>query len=324
MLPEQARDPWKIAVEEHVLLPQRPGREMLDLMDRLGIERVVLSPGGTGVQAELEPKRAIRQAGSANRLLAEIVADQPGRFSGLAVLPLQDPDAAVEELDRAVGMLGLRGALVNGFTSLGDEDTVHYYDELVYEPVWDRIQALGVPFYLHPRDPSPGQRRIYEGRPELLGAAWAFGVETAGHALRLVTSGLFDRFPGLTIVLGHLGEMLPFAISRTAERLRSRDLGLEKPVDAYLREHFYVTTSGHFDTAALALAVSVLGADRVLLALDHPFADAQSGIDWFDGLELDADERERIGRKNAERVFGLPTAEPQVASAAATSRRDAS
>jgi gamma-resorcylate decarboxylase len=305
MRPEHVGAPWKIAVEEHVLLPARPGTDQLDLMDRLGIERMLLSPGGTGVQAELDPARAVELAVSSNDLLSEIVAARPDRYSGLAVLPLQDPHAAVEELERAVGTLGLCGVLVNGYSSLGDEDTARYYDDPAYDGVWERIESLEVPFYLHPRDPLPGQRRIYDGHPELLGAPWAFGAETAVHALRLITSGLFDRFPRLTIVLGHLGEMLPFAIHRTAARLRNTDLGLAKPIDAYFREHFCVTTSGHFHAPALTLATHELGVDQVLFALDHPFADANEGTAWFDGLDLSADHRRRIGRSNAERVFGL-------------------
>jgi predicted TIM-barrel fold metal-dependent hydrolase len=300
---------WKIAVEEHVMLPDRPGSEWLETMDRLGIERMLLSPGGTGVQAEVDPGRAVEAAIASNDVLARIVAERPDRFSALAVLPLQDPTAAVAELERAVGQLGTCGVMVNGFTTLGAPDIGHYYDERHYEDVWARVEALGIPFYLHPRDPLPSQRRAYDGRPELLGAAWAFGAETAVHALRLITSGLFDRFPDLTVVLGHLGETLPFGISRTAERLRKADLGLAKPIDAYFRDHFCVTTSGYFHTPALRLAIEELGAERVMFALDHPFADADEGAAWFDGVELSLDDRTRIGRTNAERVFGLQPAD---------------
>ena len=300
-----SRGPWMVAVEEHVMLPDGPDDVLLAFMDESRIERMVLSPGGTGVQAEPSAARAIAAARTANDAMAGFVAARPDRFSAYVTLPLQDPEAAAEELERAVCDLGLCGPLVNGYTTNGDVDTAGYYDDPIYDVVWERVQALGVPFYLHPRDPIPSQRRVYDGRPELLGAAWAFGAETAVHSLRLIVSGLFDRFPSLQVVLGHLGETLPFGIGRTAARLRDRDLGLAKPIDVYFREHFHVTTSGHFTTSALTAAVTELGVERVMFALDRPFADAADGVAWFDELAIDDADREQIGRTNAERLLGL-------------------
>jgi 2,3-dihydroxybenzoate decarboxylase len=251
----------------------------------------------------------VRSATTTNDQLAAIIAAHPDRYAGLAALPMQDPAAATAELERAVRQLGLSGALVNGYSCLGDRDTGLYLDDPSYIPFWERVADLDVPFYLHPRDPLPGQQRIYAGRPELLGAAWAFGAETSAHALRLITSGLFDRLPTLKIVLGHLGETLPFAISRTAARLRDHDLRLDDRVDAYFKRNFWVTTSGHFDTLALTAAIACLGADRVLFALDHPFADEEEGARWFDALHLAPADRHSIGRANAERLFRLREAQ---------------
>ncbi|MFN8150423.1 MAG: amidohydrolase family protein [Solirubrobacterales bacterium] len=297
--------PWKVAVEEHVMLPEGPTDALLAFMDESAIERMILSPGGPGVQAEADPVRAAVEARAANDAMADAIAGHPDRWSAFATLPMQDPDAACEELERAVAELGLCGPLVNGYSAAADPESALYYDDRRYDDFWERLQDLGVPFYLHPRDPLPSQQRAYEGHPELLGAAWGFGAETALHALRLIVGGVFDRFPRVQIVLGHLGETLPFAIGRTAARLRDQTLDIAKPVDAYFREHFHVTTSGHFNEPALVASIMEMGVDRVMFALDHPFADAAVGNAWFDALDLEPADRELLGRDNAMRLFGL-------------------
>jgi 2,3-dihydroxybenzoate decarboxylase len=219
---------------------------------------------------------------------------------------MQDPSAAAVELERAVRALGLKGALVNGYSSLGDFETGVYYDADEYLPFWERVEALGVPFYLHPRNPLPNQRRIYEGRGELLGPTWAFAVETGTHALRLITSGLFDRFPGLTILLGHLGEFLPFALNRLEQRISHiRHVNLAKPATQYLRDNFYVTTSGNNHTASLIGILLELGADRLLFAADYPFEEMADGAEWFDTVPISEADRLKIGRTNAQQLFGL-------------------
>jgi gamma-resorcylate decarboxylase len=163
-----------------------------------------------------------------------------------------------------------------------------------------------VPLYLHPRDPLPTQRRIYEGRPELLGPTWAFGVETATHALRLITSGLFDRHPRLTVILGHLGEGLPFAMHRLEQRLgRRADVRLERLPTQVLRENFHITTSGNYHTPSLVGLLLELGADRVLFAADYPFEDLADGARWMDTVPISERDRAKIGRDNAARLLGL-------------------
>jgi 2,3-dihydroxybenzoate decarboxylase len=275
-------------------------------MDRLGIEIAVLSLGSFGIQDVVEPARAVEQARKANDALAETVRAHPTRFAGLAALPMQDPAAAAGELARAVQELGLKGALVNGYSSLGDLETGVYYDDERFLPFWERVEELGVPFYLHPRNPLPNQRRIYEGRTELLGPTWAFAVETGTHALRLLTSGLFDRFPRLTIVLGHLGEFLPFALNRLEQRMSHiPHVQLEKPATQYLRDNFYITTSGNNHTASLVGVLLELGADRLLFAADYPFEEMADGATWFDSVPISESDRLKIGRTNAQRLFGL-------------------
>lgn len=278
----------------------------LEEMDRLGIEVAILSLGAFGIQDVVEAPRAVELARRANDALAELVREHPTRLAGLAALPLQDAAAAADELERAVTDLDLRGALVNGYSSVGNLDAGAYYDADEYMPFWERVEGLGVPFYLHPRNPLPGQRRIYEGRSELLGPTWAFAVETGTHALRLITSGLFDRFPGLTIVLGHLGEFLPFAVNRLEQRIAHiPHVKLDRPPTQVLRENFFVTTSGNNHTASLVGAALELGADRLLFAADYPFEEMADGAEWFDTVPIAELDRLKIGRTNAERLFRL-------------------
>ena len=278
----------------------------LEEMDRYGIEREIVSLAAPCIQDEVDRARAVKRAAEANDALAAIVAKHPDRYSAFAALPMQDPQAAAAELERCIRELRFVGALVNGYSSVGSLETAAYYDEPQYLPFWERVAALDVPFYLHPRNPLPNQRRMYEGRTELLGPTWAFTVETGTHALRLITSGLFDRFPGLTIVLGHLGELLPFAITRLEQRLSHVPfVKLQKLVTEYLRDNFYVTTSGNFHTASLIGVILQLGADRVLFAVDYPFEQTRDAVEWFDTLPISEADKVKIGRTNAARLFGV-------------------
>ena len=181
------------------------------LMDEHGIEMMLLSLNAPAVQAIPDPKKANEIARKANDYLAEQVAKRPDRFQALAALPMQDPDMAARELERCVKEMGFIGALVNGFSQVGDPNTIVYYDMKQYWPFWATMEKLDVPFYLHPRNPLPQHAKIYEGHSWLMGPSWAFGQETAVHALRLMGSGLFDAYPKLNIILGHMGEGLPFS-----------------------------------------------------------------------------------------------------------------
>jgi gamma-resorcylate decarboxylase len=316
----------KIAIEEHFVTPEledlvlNPGwasdafRRTLDrledadaqleLMDRHGIAMSVLSLASDGIQGIDDPAVAVARAREANDALAARVASHPDRFAGFAAVAMQDVAAAASEASRAVRDLGFHGVLVNGYSN-----GAPYYDDERYLPFWEAMEGLGVPFYLHPRNPLESQREIYAGRPELLGPTWAFGVETATHALRLIVSGLFDRFPALTVVLGHLGEGLPFQTYRLEQRLKRRaDVSLERLPTEVLRENFYVTISGNYHVPSLVGVLSEMGADRVMFAVDHPFEDVADGADWFDAVELDDDVRAKIARENAERLLQIAPA----------------
>jgi 2,3-dihydroxybenzoate decarboxylase len=318
----------KIAVEEHFLISEarqylpdgarksevfdRSIERLLDVgtsriaeMDRGGIERSVLSLAPAGVQGALHESEARDAARRCNDALAEIVAAHPTRLSGFAAIPLQNPKDAVQELDRAVCELGFKGVLVNGYTCVGDADEGQYYDLPKFFPFWKRLEQLEVPLYLHPRLPLPSQRRAYAGYEYILASPWGFTVETATHAIRLILSGLFDRFPKLTIILGHLGELLPFALPRMAQRLRYIDVPIERSVVDYFRDNFYITTSGNYHTPSLVAAMMEVGSDRILYATDYPYESMAESAAWFDNLPISSADLRKIGRENAEKLLRL-------------------
>src|SRR6185295_4399291 len=189
-----------------------------------------------------------------------------------------------------------KGALVNGYSQVGSPDCVVYYDDPAYQSFWATVERLNVPFYLHPREPLPAREPIYDGHPWLMGPVWAFGVETATHALRLMASGLFDRHPSLTMILGHLGEAIPHLVWRADHRLRKapRDIPAARPLQDYLRQNVYLTTSGQFRTPALMNAVAEVGVDRILFSVDYPFEDTADAVAWFDAAPLGDEDRRRI------------------------------
>jgi gamma-resorcylate decarboxylase len=317
----------KIALEEHFAIEDTVGNskqfmpddqwselsarlldfhdKRLGFMDRHGVEMMIVSLNAPAVQAIPDVDRAIEVARRANDCLASHVARRPDRFAGLAALPMQDPEAAIVELRRSVEDLGLIGALVNGFSQRDHEDTALYYDLPQYWPFWAELERLDVPFYLHPREPLPSQRRIYEGHPWLLGPVWAFAAETSMHALRLMASGVFDKYPGLKIILGHLGEGLPYSIWRADHRIRKYSHGIpaKKPLAEYLCANFYLTTAGNFRTQTLIDAILEVGADRILFSADYPFEEVGEAAEWFDSASISEPDRVKIGRMNAARLF---------------------
>lgn len=284
--------------------------ERLEGMDQNGIDFAILSLNQTGIQGETDPRLAVERSISVNNELARIIARHPNRYAGFAAVAMQEPTAAADELSRCVSDLGFKGAMIHGYSNAGDAETGEYLDEPKCLPFWERAESLGVPVYLHPRDPLPGQTRIYDGHPELMAAVWAFTVETATHALRLITSGLFDRFPRLNIVLGHMGETLPFNIWRTNDAFSMGRGGkqLNKPLAAYLSENFFITTAGNFSTPALLETMLVVGADRIMFSIDYPWASMDDGSKWFDEAPISEADRRKIGRENAEKLFGLTPA----------------
>ena len=248
-------------------------------------------------------------ARQANDVLAAEVRKRPDRFASFAALPMQDPEAATAELTRCVNDLGMVGALVNGFSQTGTPDNVTYYDLPQYRPFWRAVEALDVPFYLHPRNPLPSWNRQYEGHSWLLGPNWAFSAETAVHALRLIGSGLFDEHPRLKLVLGHLGEGIPVQLWRIDGRngwmKAPHKYAAKQGVGHYFRKHFHLTTSGNFHTPSLVNAMTEMGAERVMFSVDWPFEDVGQGCEWFDKAAIGEADRAKIGRDNAIKLFKL-------------------
>jgi gamma-resorcylate decarboxylase len=279
----------------------------LQLMDRYGIERMILSLNAPAVQAIPDAKRAIEVARIANDVLAEEVAKKTDRFSALAALPMQDPEAASQELTRCINELQFVGALVNGFSQVREVNSTVYYDLPQYQPFWQVVATLDVPFYLHPRNPLSVGHPEYEGHPWLVGPVWAFAHETAVHALRLMASGVFDKYPTLKIILGHLGEGIPYNIWRIDNRTRWSPKGYSamKLPGEYFRSNFWITTSGNFRTQTLIDAILEIGSERVLFSTDYPFEEVNEAAEWFDKTSISDADRLKIGRLNAQKLFKL-------------------
>jgi len=281
----------------------------VELMDKHGIETMILSLNAPAVQAIPDPQRAAEVARKANDFLAEQVQQRPDRFQAFAALPMQDPDVATRELERCVNELGFKGALVNGFSQIVDPESAVYYDLPQYRDLWGVVASLDVPFYLHPRNPLPSMAQIYDGHPWLLGPVWAFGQETAVHALRLMASGLFDDYPALQIILGHMGEGLPYSMWRVdncnAWVGRKRPFPAKRTLGEYFRENFYLTTAGNFHTPTLNAAMIEIGAERILFSTDWPFENIDHAAIWFDDASISEANRQKIGRDNAAELFRL-------------------
>ncbi len=328
----------KIAIEEHVNPPELAdaashfyppqtwaklreplldihGR-LLNAMDAGGVETTILSLNAPGIQAMPSRREAIATARQANDYFAEQVARNPQRFQAWAALPMQDPEAAAQELIRCVRELGFKGAMVNGFSQTDGPEGILYYDLPQYRAFWAVVEQLDVPFYMHPRQLAD-ERSDVKGYPWLQGSAWSFGVEVATHALRLMTSGLFDAYPKLAIILGHLGENLPHAMWRIDHRIQAiaRGTPAKKTVTEYLRSNFYYSTSGNFSTLALMNTILAVGAERVMFAVDYPYETIAEAAAWFDSLVISEADWHRIARGNAEKLLKLGQTKQSGASA---------
>ncbi len=280
----------------------------LQEMDKHGVEMMVMSLNSPAIQSIPQSTKALEIARRANDTLAEEIADHPERFRAFAALPMQDPEMATVELERCVRDLGFVGALVNGFSEREGVDGPVFYDLPEYRPFWKTVERLELPFYLHPRNPLEQDARIYEGHPWLKGPAWAFAQETAVHALRLMSSGLFDDCPRLNIVLGHLGEGLPYSIWRVDHHngwMKLHTYPAKERLGYYFERNFFLTTSGNFNTHSLLDALLVISANHLLFSVDWPFEDVSDATDWFEGVRLSHEDKQKIGRENALKLMKI-------------------
>ena len=279
------------------------GEWRLREMDEAGIDVQVVSHGAPSTQ-KLGPDIAAEVTRGVNDRLAKLVAANPKRFAAFAALPTSDPKGAADELERAVGKLGMKGAMIHG-TSTGE-----FIDARKYWPIFERAAKLDVPIYLHPSLPHPKVTEIYyqdyaKDFPLVVRPAWGFTVETATQAIRLVLSGVFDAHPNLKIILGHLGETLPFLIWRI-------DMALKRPGQKAMSfrdifsNNFYLTTSGFFSNPALLCCVMEMGVDRIMFAVDWPFVpDNKPAVTWMEGVPLSDEDKIKILSGNAKRLLRM-------------------
>lgn len=324
-----AMTPYKIGLEEHFMDPAQheyfqvlgQGRDILDVpafaeslarardvdagriadMDRLGIRLAVLSYyNGAGVQLDRDVPRAVVKARQMNDFLAERIVAHPRRFGGWAALPVQDPKAAADELRRCVTQLGFYGAMINGRTNGECLDLPKFL------PIWETAAELGVPIYLHPGAEPVQPTGDYKDYPGLMNIGWAWSVETGFHALRIMSSGLFDRFPDLQLVLGHMGELVPFHFGRFdqfAETPFIRKVAHKHSLSHYVRNNVLITTSGNLSPETLIGSMLAIGIDRILFATDYPIANASIFNTMIEQAPISDNDKQKIFHDNAARVF---------------------
>jgi 2,3-dihydroxybenzoate decarboxylase len=279
------------------------GAARIKSMDAAGIDVQILSHGAPSTQ-KLDAETGVQVAKAANDRLYTICQTYPERFAGFAALPTANPKASADELERTVNTLGFKGAMIHGLTG-GDT----FFDDKRFWPIYERAQALDVPLYIHPAHPHPAvveaYLKDYVGTyPGIVNAGWGFTMETATAGIRIVLSGVLDTYPDIKIILGHLGETLPFLLWRI-------DLALNRPGNAGVafRElfcsHFYITTSGFFSDPALWCCIQEMGVDHILFAIDYPFVPNEPGPQWMERLMLNAEDKAKILHGNAERLLRM-------------------
>jgi predicted TIM-barrel fold metal-dependent hydrolase len=277
------------------------GESRIKFMDEAGISLQVLSLTMPGVQA-FPADVAVPMARETNDLIADAIKKHPTRFAGFASLATCAPAEAVEELERCVTKLGFKGTMINGHAQ-GE-----YLDDKKYWGIFECAQALDVPIYLHPREPHPAVNKAYfENYPELQTAAWGFAMETCTHFLRLVFAGVFDAYPRLKFILGHMGEGLPFWLNRFEDHTRfaMQARGLKRGPRQYLTENLVITCSGNFSTGAFLCSLLELGIDNILFSVDWPYESNKVGVNFLNNLPLSAADKEKFAHGNAERLLKL-------------------
>jgi uncharacterized protein len=279
------------------------GEQRLRVMDDAGIDMQVLSVTAPGTQ-QVPAEHAAELSRAINDRCAEVVAAQPARFNALATLPTQDPDAAIVEANRAINEMGFCGVVINGHTQ------GRFLDDPELDDLLAAVEELDVPIYLHPTYPPPQVAEVYfNGLPESTGralstAAWGWHAETGLHVLRLAATGVFDRHPKLQIVVGHMGENLPFSLMR-ADSILTRANPDNRPVAQVVREHVHITICGYTTIPPLLCALQVFGADRIMFSSDYPFGDPVRHARFLAEAPISPSDRDKIAYRNAQHLFRL-------------------
>jgi uncharacterized protein len=318
-----------VALEEHFLSPslieerfapekrnlawltRRLRAELSDLgtnrlrdMDAGGISQQVLSASMPGADL-LDGDSGVDFAVKMNNRLAEAVRAYPHRFAGFAHLPMRQPPAAADELERTVRDMGFRGAMINGLTD------GRFLDDRRFEPILSRAARLGVPLYIHPNlPPEAVYEAYYAGLPGMTSPLLASGIfgwhsEAAIHVFRLALSGAFERHPDLTVIVGHMGEMLPFMLAR-ADAVLIGTAGFTEQISKLIVDRVYITTSGFFSIPPFLTALTTFGADRIMFSVDYPFSSNIAGKSLMDVLPVSPGDRQKIAHGNADRLLKLP------------------
>ncbi len=292
---------WMQALQSKLL---NLGEERLAAMQESGIDFQVLSLAALGLD-KLDEATSTAVLHDVNDELAVAVQAHPDHFAGFASLPMLNPELAARELQRCVQELGFVGALVDGTVDGA------FLDDARFTPVWEAAQELGCPIYLHPAPPPQAVAdAYYSNLPGELGhllsiAGWGWHSETALHTLRLIVSGLFDRMPGLQLIIGHMGEGLPYALARSSSVL-SRSAKLARSVSETFLQHVHITTSGYFTRPPFECAEEVVGIDRIMFSVDYPFSPNTDGRAFLDSLNpISNDRRAKLVHGNAERLLKL-------------------
>ena len=255
----------------------------------------------------LPPSQAIPLTMDANDHLAEEIHKYPDRFSGFATLPWSDPEAAANELERAVKKLNLKGALLSGRPSPGSI----FLDALQYRPVLEKASELNVPIYIHPGFPVDSVREAYySGLTEIVSDrlslfGWGWHAEAGIQIMRMILSGVFDRIPNLQLIAGHWGEMIPFFLSRLDEALPPKATSLQYEISEYFKNHVYVTPSGMFDMPHFKFIMEVMGADRIIYSVDSPYISSTKAASFLDSTPASDIDKEKISHLNAEKLLNL-------------------
>jgi predicted TIM-barrel fold metal-dependent hydrolase len=292
------------------------GEKRIRDMDAAGIDMQVLSHVQPGAQILKDPKKSIELCREINDWLRDVIRAYPARFAGFAMLPTQSPGDAAEELERTVKELGFKGALINGHTN------GKYMDDDSFSVLFERAQSLDVPIYIHPTDPPQAIiDTYYRGYSIPLVTGWGWPVETGTHLLRLMCAGVFDRYPRLKIIVGHMGELIPYCLSRVnvaltvgtwlvagmekKEKRLISTVGMQKNVLYYMHENVFMTSSGVFDQPVFDCALAMLGIDNLMFSVDSPLRDNFEAIDFLRGARLSQGDKEKFSHGNAETVLKL-------------------
>jgi 2,3-dihydroxybenzoate decarboxylase len=326
-LEEAFQPPWEMeaATGSNISLYVYKEREaeytsgIVNIADRVkearatGVGYTICSQTVPGVQGEVDPAKAETFATRSNDWIAEQIKAFPGELGAFGAVSMHNPEQAVVEMTRCIKELGFHGIMVNNWQQAikpNGERTLLLYDGPEYDVFWSALEELDVPLYIHPSAPEAQVLDLlYHNRTFLIGPPSSFAVDVSHHALSLIINGVFDRHPKAQVILGHMGERLPYDLDRTHRWLelveKRRGMTAKKTVYDYFSNNIWITTSGQFSTAVLDFCINLIGADRILFSVDYPYEVYQDASDWFDNVNINTRDKLKIGRENAQKLLKL-------------------